>query len=115
MNHSLLTQAELFGLYELGVDGTVLFYKASGDNESATAIQNLVGLNFFTEVSHFVNIEEFRRRFENFVEGRQSVDSFTFNSSRSENEHLLRVMLVRLGGGGRDERQRFVLADFRQA
>ena len=114
MNNSLLTQTKPFGLYELALDGTVLFYKAGLDNENSANIQNLVGRNFFTEIASFENIDEFQMRFENFVQAHQSVASFTFNGSRNESQNL-RVMLVRLGEGSRDERKRFVLADFRPA
>ena len=117
-NFSALEQMELFGLYELTLDGTVLFFKARIGNEAneATAKQNLVGRNLFTENCKFENIEDFRRRFENFVIARQTIDSFTFSSSRSESQKLLRVLPVRLGGrGSRDERNNFILADLRRA
>ncbi len=115
MSHFRLIHPELFGLYELALDGTVLFYKASAGNESPTMSKSLVGRNFFTEIANFENVEEFRRRFENFVEGRQTVDNFTVKGSRSKNQELLRVMFVRLGKASHDGQKKFVLADIRQA
>ncbi len=115
MSHSRLIHPELFGLYELALDGTVLFYKANAGNDSPTMSAGLVGRNFFTEIANFENVAEFRRRFENFIEGRQSVDNFTVKDSRCESQKHLRVMLVRLGEAGCDGRKKFVLADIRQA
>lgn len=115
MSVSVLTHPELFGLYELAPDGTVLYYKAGAGGKTQAASEDFIGHNFFTSIADFENVKEFQLRFESFAKGFQSVDSFTFGNTSDENQKPVKVMLVRLSEGNRYERTKLVIVDIRQA
>jgi hypothetical protein len=115
MSVSVLTRPELFGLYELAPDGTVLYYKAGAGSKTLAGAEDFVGLNFFAAIADLENVKEFQLRFESFAKGFQSVDSFTFGNSLNENLKPVKVMLVRLSEGNKHELTKLVIVDIRQA
>ncbi|HET9787593.1 MAG TPA: hypothetical protein VFP47_10690 [Pyrinomonadaceae bacterium] len=95
MSRVILVPQKLFGLLELDPCGTVIFSKLEGDEKSAGAV-DVVGRNFFSDVATFLNVAEFRQRFENFDSNPQPSSSFIFNCDYEDGAVPVRVLLARL-------------------
>jgi hypothetical protein len=95
MSSLILIRQKLFGLLELDLQGTVIFSKLEGDEESAGAA-DVVGRNFFSEVATFLNVAEFRQRFETFDNNPQPSSSFMFHCNYEDGAVPVRVLLARL-------------------
>ena len=61
MSVSLTTAQELLGLFELDDAGKVLYCRMDSAGEPSGTSQDIVGHNFYNEVAHFENVDEFRR------------------------------------------------------
>ena len=85
----------LFGLLELDPRGTVIFSKLEGDEKAAGAV-NAVGRNFFSDVATFLNVAEFRQRFETFDSNPEPSSSFMFNCDYEDGAVPVKVLLARL-------------------
>ena len=86
---------KLFGLLELDLQGRVIFSKLEGEEKLATAA-DLVGRNFFSEVATFLNVAEFRQRFETFDSNPEPSSSFMFNCAYEDGAVPVKVLLARL-------------------
>ena len=95
MSRLTLTTQKLFGLLELDQRGTVIFSKLEGDEKSAGAV-NVVGRNFFSDVATFLNVAEFRQRFETFDSNPEPSSSFMFNCDYEDGAVPVKVLLARL-------------------
>lgn len=95
MSSLILATQKLFGLLELDPHGTVIFSKLEGDEKLAGAM-DVVGHNFFSEVATFLNVAEFRERFETFDSNPQPSSSFIFNCDYEDGAVPVRVLLARL-------------------
>ena len=95
MSSLILTTQKLFGLLELDPQGTVIFSKLEGDEQSAGAV-NVVGRNFFSDVATFLNVAEFRQRFETFDSNPEPSNSFMFNCDYGDGTVPVKVLLARL-------------------
>ncbi len=85
----------LFGLLELDSRGTVIFSKLEGEEQLAGAL-DVVGRNFFSEVATFLNVAEFRQRFETFDSNPEPSNSFVFNCAYGDGAVAVKVLLARL-------------------
>jgi len=95
MSSFILGPQKLLGLLELDLQGTVIFSKLEGDEKLATAA-DLVGRNFFSEVATFLNVAEFRQRFETFDSNPEPSSSFMFNCDYEDGAVPVKVLLARL-------------------
>ena len=95
MSSLTLTTQKLFGLIELDPCGTVIFSKLEGDEELAGAL-DVVGRNFFSDVVTFLNVAEFRQRFETFDCNPEPSSSFMFNCAYEDGAVPVKVLLARL-------------------
>ena len=86
---------KLFGLLELDPRGTVIFSKLEGEEKIAGAVE-VVGRNFFSEVATFLNVAEFRQRFETFDSNPEPSSSFMFNCDYEDGAVPVKVLLARL-------------------
>lgn len=86
----------LLGLFELDAAGTVLYSRAEDDGARACAGRDVAGRNFYEEVAHFFNVEEFRRRVTQFVRGASPADSFRFDCLYDGGPLPVRVLLARI-------------------
>jgi hypothetical protein len=86
---------KLFGLLELDPLGTVIFSKLEGD-EKLGAAMDVVGRNFFSEVATFLNVAEFRQRFETFDNNPEPSSSFMFSCDYGDDAVPVKVLLARL-------------------
>ena len=95
MSSLILAQQKLFGLLELDPQGTVVFSKLEGD-EKLPGTSDIVGRNFFSEVATFLNVAEFRERFETFDSKPEPSNSFMFNCDYEDGAVPVKVLLARL-------------------
>lgn len=95
MSSLILAPQKLFGLLELDPCGTVIFSKLEGDEKSAGAM-DVVGRNFFSDVATFLNVAEFRQRFETFDSNPEPSSSFIFNCDYEDGAVPVRILLARL-------------------
>ena len=95
MSSLILGPQKLFGLLELDQRGTVIFSKLEGDEKLAGTV-DVVGRNFFSDVATFLNVAEFRQRFETFDSNPEPSSSFSFNCDYEEGSVPVRILLARL-------------------
>jgi len=95
MSSLILAPRRLLGLLELDPQGTVIFSRLHGDEKLAGAA-DVVGRNFFSEVATFLNVAEFRQRFETFGNNREPSSSFMFNCDYGDDAVPVKVLLARL-------------------
>jgi len=92
MSVSMLTEQELFGLFELDAAGTVLYYRM----EPGDASPDMAGFNFYDEVAPFENVEEFRQHVAQFTSGAKPADSFSFDCRYDGWAQPVKVLLARI-------------------
>lgn len=84
---------DLYGLYDLGDDGTILY---SHDGSCQPTVRpELVGRNFFEDVSGVDNMPDFRLQFYTFVRSRKAVESFILNSESGNARRKTKVHMAR--------------------
>jgi hypothetical protein len=102
---------QLLGLVELDEAGTVLYARFENDDVR----RDLSGLNFFSEVAPFKNVEEFRRRIDEFTSGRDQANSFNFTCDFDDGELPVRVLVARIGERKNGERAKSILIHIRRS
>src|ERR1044071_953832 len=95
MSISLMTE-ELLGLFELDVDGKVLYYRMDSAGETSAMSPDIVGRNFYNEVAGFENVEEFRRCVSEFTRRATAADSFEFECRYGGSAQPVKVLLARI-------------------
>ena len=95
MSSLILATQRLFGLLELDPRGTVIFSKLEGEEKLAGTV-DVVGRNFFSEVATFLNVAEFRQRFEAFGSNPEPSSSFIFSCAYEDGAVPVKVLLARL-------------------
>jgi hypothetical protein len=96
MSVSMTTAQELLGLFELDKAGKVLYYREDLAGEPDGTSQDIVGHNFYNEVAHFENVEEFRRCVAEFTLSATAADSFDFECRYGSSAHRVKVLLARI-------------------
>lgn len=96
MSAALLTEEELFGLFELDDAGTILYSRIEPDVEQASMWPDMAGRNFYDDVAPFENVEEFRRRVAQFTQGASPADSFNFDCLYEGYAHPVKVLVARI-------------------
>ena len=96
MSVSLTTAQELLGLFELDDAGKVLYYRKDLAGEPGGASMDIVGHNFYNEVAHFENVDEFRRCVTEFTSSATAADSFDFECRYGSSAHRVKVLLARI-------------------
>lgn len=109
------TSAEIFGLFELDLAGTVMYSKIDPENSSGRLPPNLIGLNFFDEIAPFQNSEEIRRRFRYLAQSSDSADQFTMIYQADEKSLKAKVMLTQINEREFNGNQKFIIVDIRKA
>jgi hypothetical protein len=113
MNTVQNTQPEVFGLFELSDEGTVLYSRAATPR-STERLPETVGRNFFDEVAPFENTEEFRRYLNRFIRGNFPSESFNFTCQINNQNIPAKVMLVRIIERTSEERAKTTIVDIRR-
>ncbi len=101
----------LFGLVELDAAGMVLYSRLENGNGRS----DLTGYNFFSEVAPFKNVEEFRRRLDEFREGSQQADAMDFNCHYEDGPVRVRVLLARIRDRSERAATKSILLHIRKA
>ena len=95
-NLQQITVQELLGLFELDDAGKVLYYRKDVAGELSGTSPDIVGHNFYNEVAHFENVEEFRRCVTEFTGSATAADSFDFECRYGSSAHWVKVLLARI-------------------
>ncbi|HEY0545530.1 MAG TPA: hypothetical protein VGC91_09160 [Pyrinomonadaceae bacterium] len=111
MNNLDSTHPQLLGLLELDPAGTVLYARLERDPER----RDMSGMNFFSEVAPFKNIEEFRRRLEEFSKGKEQANSFNFTCDFEDDAVPVKVLVARIRERSNGEHTKSILVHIRQA
>ena len=111
MNKPNPTHPQLLGLVELDLAGNVLYAKLERDESRC----DLGGLNFFSDVAPFKNVEEFRRRLESFANGHEPVKSFNFTCDFDDGFVPVKVLVARIRERTDNKRIKSLLVHIRQA
>jgi len=101
---------ELTGLIEIDEVGTVLYARLENDNER----RDLSGLNFFSQLLTFRNVEEFRRRLDEFSKGPDQANSFHFTCDFDDGPVPVRVLVARIRERTNDARTKSLLVHIRK-
>ena len=96
MSVSLMTAQELLGLFELDDAGNVLYYRKDVGGEPDGTSLNIVGHNFYGELAHFENVDEFRRCVTEFTRSATVTDSFEFECRYGTFAQRIKVLLARI-------------------
>jgi two-component system cell cycle response regulator DivK len=115
MSSMILSQQKLFGLIELNPEGTVLYSRLEGDDNLDDPAINVEGLNFFSEVAPFQNVEEFQQRLDTFNRSREHANSFVFNCDYEDGAVPVRVLLARIRERSNDGRTKSLLVHIKKA
>ncbi|CAN5483821.1 hypothetical protein BH18ACI1_BH18ACI1_12490 [soil metagenome] len=108
------TSANVFGLFELDLMGTVKYSKIDANNSSVNLPPDLIGLNFFDEIAPFGNGEELRRRFRYFAKGSDSAEKFTFTCQSNERPLEVKVMLTQISEREFDGSEKLIILAIRK-
>ena len=106
-------QPELFGLFELSDEGTVLYSRCAAARSTERLSEN-VGRNFFDDVAPFENTDEFRRHLNRFIQSDFPSESFDFTCQINNQNIPAKVMLVRIIERSSDERAKTTIVDIRK-
>lgn len=105
---------KLFGLFELDPSGTVLYSRIEPEAKSDGTTFDFSGRNFYEEVAPFENVEEFRRRVNQFTSGASPADNFNFNCLYGDSTQPVRVLLARVRERTSNDRTKSVLVHIRK-
>jgi len=114
MNSVQNIQPEVFGLFELSDEGTVL-YSRCDPPRSTQQLSQTVGRNFFDEVAPFENTDEFRRYLNRFIRSDFPSESFNFTCQINNQNIPAKVMLVRIIERSSAQRAKTTIVDIRRA
>ena len=115
MHRLVHSKQNLFGLLELDESGTVLYSRLEGDDKLGGSAANIAGLNFFSEVAPFLNVEEFHQRLDNFKRSSEQANSFVFNCDYKDGAVSVRVLLARIRERSNDDRTKSLLVHIKRA
>lgn len=107
-------QTRIFGIFEVNESGTVLYSRLHEIGLSANNSESIVGRNFFEEFADFENCKDFRQRFRNFLQSRQSVDNFHFDYLIEMETIAAEISMTRGHESGDNRSLDFVILDIRK-
>ncbi len=111
MNNRCLSPPQLLGLIEIDEAGTVLYARLEKDEQR----RDLSGLNFFSQLLSFRNVEEFRRRLNEFASGADQANSFNFTCDFDDGPVPVRVLIARIREKANGERIKSFLVHIRES
>lgn len=111
---SSITAADLFGVFELDSSGTVLYYGARDKSRQLESKTNLIGRNFFEEITAFENAPEFQRRFKRFINDSAATENFDFSFQTREKVTKAKVMMLHVRERDFDKNANLVIVDIRE-
>lgn len=115
MGHSILSQRKLFGLLELDAAGTVLYSRIEAEAGSDGSPSDVTGRNFYSEVTSFLNAEEFHQRLDSFTRSSQQADSILFTCQYEDGPVPVKVLLARIRERSGDDVTKSILVHIKKA
>jgi hypothetical protein len=106
--------SEVFGLYELASDGTILYSRPRAGDGLHPAQNAIVGQDFFRDIFPCRNIDDLRRHFRQFITGDRSVDSFLFECLFEQETVRAKVFMTRAYENDHAHAGDIVIMDIRQ-
>ncbi|MBA3351832.1 MAG: hypothetical protein H0U23_05300 [Blastocatellia bacterium] len=106
---------DVFGLYELATDGTVLYSRPRAGEVLHEPTQVMVGRDFFREVALFENKEDLRHHFRRFLHGDESVNAFTFDCFYGADVVKAKIFMTRAYKTNDEHSGTVVILDIRSA
>lgn len=106
---------EVFGLYELSNDGTILHSRQRADDRLLPAENKRVGQDFFQDLFLCQNIGDLRQYFQRFIAGDQSVNTFVFDCLLEEEVVRTKIFMTRAFENDHDHTGDIVILDIRRA
>ena len=106
---------EVFGLYELSNDGTILYSRPRSVDRSSDPEQRIIGKDFFRELFPCQNMEDLRRHFRRFITGAQSVDTFVFDCIFDQEIVRAKIFMTRAHENDYDHVGEIVIMDISEA
>src|SRR5690348_16772583 len=106
--------ADVFGLYELSNDGTILYSRARRESGLADRGDGIIGRDFFREIFQCQNIEDLRRHFRGFITGARSADSFVFDCFFEREVIRAKIFMTRAYENDYDHSGGIVIMDIRR-
>ena len=108
------TTGNVFGLYELSGDGTVLYSRARMGGRLADPAPDVVGQDFFHDIARFENINDLRSHFRRFITGGRSADTFLFDCLYDSEVVKAKVFMTRAFEVDSDHAEGIVIMDIQQ-
>jgi len=105
----------VFGLYELSNDGTILYTRPRTDKGLSEPETGIIGRDFFRDIGGCENIEDLRGHFRRFITGDQPVDIFIFDCILEREIVRAKVFMTRAYEHDYDHTGGIVIMDIRQA
>jgi hypothetical protein len=109
------SRTNVFGLYELSSDGTILYTRPRTDDGLSEPEEGIIGRDFFRDIGLCENIEDLRRHFRRFIMGDQPVDVFTFDCILEREVVRAKILMTRAFEHDHDHAGGIVIMDIRQA
>jgi hypothetical protein len=106
---------EVFGLYELADDGTILYSRPRVGDGFNDAQREVVGQDFFRDVFPCRNIDDLRRHFRRFITEAKPVDTFVFDGLFEEEIVRAEISMTRAYEHDQDHGGGIVIMDIRRA
>jgi hypothetical protein len=110
-----ISNADVFGLYELSRDGTVLYSRAGREDVLNEPAPEVIGQDFFRDIARFENTNALRDHFRRFVNDGRPVDSFVFDCMFDTDVVRAKVFLTRAYEIDHDHAGGIVIMDIRHA
>lgn len=110
-----ISNADVFGLYELSSDGTVLYSRARREDVLKEPATEAIGQDFFSDIARFENTNALRQHSRRFLSDRRPVDSFLFDCLFETEVVRAKVFLTRAYETDHDDAGGIVIMDIRQA
>jgi hypothetical protein len=106
---------DVFGLYELSRDGTILYSRPRREDGLRDPEQAIIGQDFFRDIFPCLNMEDLRRHFRRFITGEQSVDTFVFECMFEREVIKTKIFMTRAYENDHDHTGGIVIMDIRRA
>ena len=106
---------EVFGLYELSGEGTVLYSRPRGNEGLRQPTPEIVGQDFFHEVVGCENKDDLRRHFRQFIVGDRPVDAFLFDCLFKSEVVRTKIFMTRASETEEGFANEIVIMDIRRA
>ena len=107
--------SEVFGLYELADDGTILYSRPRVADGLHDPQPGIIGRDFFRDVFPCRNIDDLRRHFRRFITEAKPNDTFVFDGLFEEEIVRAKILMTRAFEHDQDHAGGIVIMDIRRA